>query len=74
MGANRLLVRSDSEHIGDTSPDVYLRLIEPADRSAHLIPGETGLWSLARYNDFCEQRERALAAMLRDLLYSYKVT
>ena len=74
LGNLTLLVRSDSEHIGDTSPDVYLRIIEPADRSAHLIPGETGLWSLARYNEFCEQRERALAAMLRDLLYSYKVT
>jgi hypothetical protein len=44
------------------------------DRSAHLIPEDTGLWSLTRYNEFCEQRERALAAMLRDLLYGYKVT
>lgn len=73
LGNLTLLVRSDSEHIGDTSPDVYLRIIEPADRSAHLIPGDTGLWSLTRYNAFCEQRERALAVMLRDLLYSYKV-
>jgi hypothetical protein len=74
LGNLTLLVRSDSEHIGDTSPDVYLRIIEPADRSAHLIPGDSGLWSLTRYNAFCEERERALAAMLRDLLYSYKVT
>jgi len=74
LGNLTLLVRSDSEHIGDTAPDVYLRLIEPVDRSAHLIPEDTGLWTMARYNDFCEARERALAAMLRDLLYSYKVT
>ncbi len=74
LGNLTLLVRSDSEHIGDTSPDVYLRIIEPADRSAHLIPGDAGLWSLTRYNAFCEERERALAAMLRDLLYGYQVT
>jgi hypothetical protein len=74
LGNLTLLVRSDTEHIGDTAPDVYLRIIEPVDRSAHLIPEDTGLWSLTRYNEFCEQRERALAAMLRDLLYAYKVT
>jgi hypothetical protein len=69
-----LLVRSDAENIGDTAPDVYLRIIEPVDRSAHLIPEDTGLWKTSRYNAFCEARERALAAMLRDLLYDYKVT
>ena len=74
LGNLTLLVRSDSEHIGDTAPAVYLRIIDPVDRSAHLIPDDTGLWSITRYNQFCEQRERALAAMLRDLLYNYKVT
>ena len=74
LGNLTLLVRSDNEHIGDTAPDVYLRIIEPLDRAAHLIPEDTGLWSIAQYNAFCEQRERALAGMLRDLLYSYKVT
>ena len=69
-----LLVRSDNFHIGETAPDVYLRIIEPLDRSAHLIPNETGLWGITRYKEFCEQRERGLAAMLRDLLYGYKVT
>ncbi len=38
LGNLTLLVRSDNEHIGDTAPDVYLRIIEPADRAAHLIP------------------------------------
>ena len=74
LGNLTVLVRSDSENIGDTAPEVYLRIIEPVDRSAHLIPEDTGLWTMARYNEFCEARERALAAMLRDLLYSYKVT
>jgi hypothetical protein len=74
LGNLTLLVRSDNEHIGETAPDVYLGIVEPADRAAHLVPEDSGLWSVARYNAFCEQRERALAAMLRDLLFSYGVT
>jgi hypothetical protein len=74
LGNQTLLVRSDREHIGDTAPDVYLRIIDPSDRAAHLIPEDAGLWSINRYHAFCEQRERALARMLRDLLYEYKVT
>jgi hypothetical protein len=74
LGNLTLLVRSDVENIGDTAPNVYLRIIEPVDRSVHLIPDDTTLWSLDRYNEFCEQRERSLAGMLRDLLYGYKVT
>ena len=74
LGNLTLLVRSDNEQIGDIGPDMYLRIIEPVDRSVHLIPEDASLWSLSRYKAFCEQRERALAAMLRDLLYSYKVT
>jgi hypothetical protein len=73
LGNLTLLVRSDNEHIGETAPDVYLGLLEASDRSAHLIPNDRGVWSVARYNDFCEQRERALAGMLRDLLWSYGV-
>jgi hypothetical protein len=74
LGNLTLLVRSDLEQISDIAPDVYLRIIEPADRAAHLIPQESTLWSVSRYNAFCEQRERALAAMLRDLLYAYGVS
>jgi hypothetical protein len=74
LGNLTLLVRSDLEQIGDIAPDVYLRIIEPVDRAAHLIPEDPSAWSITRYNLFCEQRERALAAMLRDLLYDYKVT
>jgi hypothetical protein len=74
LGNLTLLVRSDLEQIGDIAADVYLRIIDPADRAAHLIPEDAAMWSVSRYNAFCEQRERALAAMLRDLLYDYKVT
>ena len=74
IGNLTLLVRSDSEHIGDTAPDVYLRIIEPVDRSAHLIPASSSLWSIASYKTFCEERERAVARMLRDILHTYGVS
>jgi hypothetical protein len=44
-------------------------MIEMRDRSSHLIPGDDALWTLARYHEFCEQRERSIAVMLRDLLF-----
>jgi hypothetical protein len=69
LGNLTLLTRSDKEHLGEIAPDLYLRIIEPRERSAHLIPDDDTLWSVARYHEFCQQRERAIAAMLRDLLY-----
>jgi hypothetical protein len=74
LGNLTLLVRSDLEQLSDIAPDVYLRIVEPVDRAAHLIAEDATLWSVSRYHTFCEQRERALASMLRDLLYQYKVT
>jgi len=69
VGNLTLLVRSDKEHLGEIAPDVYLRMIEMRERASHLIPGDDATWTLARYNDFCEQRERSIAVMLRDLLF-----
>ena len=69
VGNLTLLVRSDREHLGEIAPDIYLRIIEARDRSAHLIPEDDTLWNVARYNDFCQQRERSIASMLRDLLH-----
>jgi hypothetical protein len=69
IGNLTLLVRSDKEHLGEIAPDIYLRMIEPRDRSWHLIPDDDTLWTLPRYNEFCEQRERVIASMLRDLLH-----
>jgi hypothetical protein len=74
LGNLTLLARSDKEHIGEIAPEVYLRIIEARERASHLIPNDDGLWSVARYNEFCEARERALAAMLKDLLYNLGVT
>jgi hypothetical protein len=69
VGNVTLLTRSDKEHLGEIAPDVYLRMIEAGERSAHLIPNDDNLWTLARYDDFCQQRERDIASMLRDLLF-----
>ena len=69
LGNLTLLARSDNELVGDTAPDVYLRVIEPSDRASHLIPDDPGMWVVRRYNEFAERRERALASMLRDLLF-----
>ena len=40
LGNLTLLARSDKEHLGEIAPDVYLRIIEPRDRAAHLIPDD----------------------------------
>jgi len=74
LGNLTLLARSDSEHLGDTAPDAYLPAIEPGARSGHLIPDDPALWTVARYNSFCEERERLMASMLRDLLFNLGIT
>ena len=74
LGNLTLLARSDSEHIGDMAPDVYLVAVEPTERSAHLIPDDPTLWTVPEYHGFCEQRERLMASMLRDLLFNLGIT
>ncbi|MES1208846.1 MAG: DUF262 domain-containing protein [Pseudomonadota bacterium] len=74
LGNLTLLARSDKEHLGEIAPDVYLRIIGPRERTSHLVPNDDGLWTVAKYNAFCEQRERLMAAMLRDLLFGLGVT
>jgi hypothetical protein len=74
LGNLTLLARSDSEHLGDIAPDAFLPAIEPGERSAHLIPEDPALWTVARYNAFCEERERLMASMLRDLLFNLGIS
>jgi hypothetical protein len=74
LGNLTLLARSDSEHIASMSPHVYLQGVEPSERSAHLIPDDPSLWNVAQYHSFCEQRERLMASMLRDLLFNLGAT
>jgi hypothetical protein len=73
LGNLTLLTRTDNEHLGDTAPDTYLWVVDPRERSAHLIPEESPLWTVESFKTFCEQRERVMASMLRDLLWSLGV-
>jgi hypothetical protein len=73
LGNLTLLTRSDNEHLGETPADTYLWVVEPRERLTHLIPEDSVLWSVENYKAFCEQRERVMASMLRDLLWSFGV-
>jgi hypothetical protein len=73
LGNLTLLTRSDNEHLGDNPPDTYLWVVESRERLAHLIPEDSTLWGVESYKAFCEQRERVLASMLRDLLFGLGV-
>jgi hypothetical protein len=74
LGNLTILARSDNEHLGETAPHGYLDKTEARERAAHLIPDADMLWSVEHYNAFCEQRERMIAAMLRDLMFSLGAT
>jgi hypothetical protein len=74
LGNLTVLARSDKEHVGESEPDAYMQLVEPRERAAHLIPDDAGLWVVESYKRFCEQRERAMASMLRDLLFELGVS
>jgi hypothetical protein len=73
LGNLTLLARSDGEHLSDTPPHVYLSTVEASERATHLIPEDGTLRTAANYHSFCEQRERSIASMLRDLLFSLGV-
>jgi hypothetical protein len=68
LGNLTLLTRSDDEELGSIPPAYYLPDLDPRDRFAHFIPDDANLCTVESYKAFCEHRERALAAMLRDLL------
>ena len=74
LGNLTLLARSDKEHLGEIAPDIYLRIIDQRERTAHLIPEDDSLWTVQSYNAFCEHRERTMTSILRDLLYGLGVT
>jgi hypothetical protein len=74
LGNLTLLARSDKESLGEIAPEIYLRMIEARDRTAHLIPEDDTLWTVKGYAAFCEQRERLMASMLRSLLFDLGVS
>jgi hypothetical protein len=68
FGNLTVLTRSDNESLGGVAPVQYLHQMEEQDRFAHLIPDDGELWTVESYKKFCAQRERAMAAMITDLL------
>jgi hypothetical protein len=68
LGNLTILTRSDNEHLSDTAPEKYLPQVAAAERSAHLIPDDPSLWSIDKFKQFCEQREKQLASSIKKLL------
>jgi len=68
LGNLTLLTRSDNESLGETPPDVYLAEVERSELTNHLILHDPALWTVEGFRSFCEQREREMAIMIRDLL------
>jgi hypothetical protein len=73
LGNVTLLSRSDNEELGDAPPEGYLFRLDVHDRFAHFIPDDESLWTVETFKQFCEQRERTLAAMIRDLLAALEI-
>jgi hypothetical protein len=73
LGNLTLVTRSDNEDLGEASPEHYLPQLDAKDRFAHLIPDDPSLWRVDAFKNFCEQRERVLASMIRDLLATLDV-
>jgi hypothetical protein len=73
LGNLTILTRSDNEHLGDTEPDKYLCQVANPERLAHFIPDDPGVWSIDKFKQFCEQRERLLASSIKELLGAYGV-
>jgi hypothetical protein len=68
LGNLTILTRGDKEQLGDTPPMWYLPEVDADQRTAHLIPTDPGLWTVDRFTEFCEQRERWLASTVDSLL------
>ena len=68
LGNLTILTRSDNEHLSDTTPDMYLPQVPADERTTHLIPEDPLLWSIDKYKEFCERREKGFAAMIKTLL------
>lgn len=68
LGNLTLIFRTDNASISDQSPEAYLRSWKEEHLNLHCIPTDPELWKLHRYEEFCLAREKALAAMVSELL------
>jgi hypothetical protein len=74
LGNLTLLTRSDNEMLGETPPEIYLPHVDPRELKSHLVPPDPALWGLDGFKAFCEQRERQVALMIRELLTKLGLT
>ncbi len=69
LGNLTLIFGSDNRSINDSPPAEYLRDWTPEHLKLHGIPSDPELWQIDRFEDFCLAREKALAAIVSDLLH-----
>jgi hypothetical protein len=68
LGNLTILTRSDNEHLSDTPPAEYLQQVDSDTRKAHLIPEPPTGRTVDKYKEFCEAREKLLAATMHEVL------
>ncbi len=69
LGNLTLIFRSDNASINDQPPNEYLRDWPEEHLKIHGIPTDPTLWHVERFDDFCVAREKALAALVAELLH-----
>jgi hypothetical protein len=70
LGNLTLIFRTDNASISDQPPETYLHSWKEEHLKLHCIPTNPELWKLNHYEEFCLAREKALAAMVSDLLHA----
>lgn len=68
LGNITIIYQSDNREFLDADPLVYLSGCDPQDVQSHAIPSDQSLWTAERYKDFCEAREKELAARFAKFL------
>ena len=68
LGNLTLLYRSDNESIGDREPADYLATVPQEVLKSHCIPIDSSLWKVEKYVEFCEEREKDVASVIKKLL------
>ncbi len=73
IGNLTVIESSENESLSDRAPSDYLPGVDALIRTGHFIPGDTSLWSLERYADFCAEREALMADRIATLMKSLGV-
>ncbi len=68
LGNLTLIYAQDNKNISDAEPADYLAAIDHGILKAHCIPTDPALWKLDKYVEFCEEREKAIAKVIKQLL------